>query len=75
MAYFNFIEPGHFLGITPDAPLIRMLGPLYIQTGIAGTLGPGENAISVIHIKDTGAALVKIFNIALEGKKEDVDCE
>ncbi|KAJ2913512.1 hypothetical protein MD484_g6891, partial [Candolleomyces efflorescens] len=60
-------------GITPDAPLIRMLGPLYIQTGIAGTLGPGENAISVIHIKDTGAALVKIFNIALEGKKEDVD--
>ena len=71
MAYSNLIKPGNSRGITPDAPLNRMLGPLYIRTGIA----PGENAISVIHIKDTGAALVKIFNIALEGKKEDVDCE
>ncbi|KAJ2913513.1 hypothetical protein MD484_g6890, partial [Candolleomyces efflorescens] len=60
-------------GITPDAPLLRIFGPLYVQTGLAGTWGPGENAISVVHIKDTGAALVKIFNIALEGKKEDVD--
>ncbi|KAJ2934480.1 hypothetical protein H1R20_g2596, partial [Candolleomyces eurysporus] len=58
-------------GITPDALIPRVLGSLYVQTGVAGTWGPGHNALSVIHIKDVGSAFVKIFKLALEGKAED----
>ncbi|KAJ2929337.1 hypothetical protein H1R20_g7758, partial [Candolleomyces eurysporus] len=59
------------LGVTPDALIPRVLGSLYVQTGVAGTWGPGHNALSVIHIKDVGSAFVKIFKLALEGKAED----
>ncbi|RXW25350.1 hypothetical protein EST38_g490 [Candolleomyces aberdarensis] len=59
-------------GITPDALLPRLFVSLYVQTGVAGTWGPGHNALSVIHIKDVGTAFVKIFKLALEGKAQDV---
>jgi hypothetical protein len=62
-------------GIAPDAPLLKIYGSLYIQSGVAGTWGPGHNALSVVHIKDVGTAFVKIFKLALEGKAKDVDCE
>ncbi|KAJ2924253.1 hypothetical protein H1R20_g12832, partial [Candolleomyces eurysporus] len=58
-------------GISPDATLFRVFGSVYIQTGVAGTWGPGYNALSVIHIKDVGVAFVKIFKLALEGKAKD----
>ncbi|KAJ2934482.1 hypothetical protein H1R20_g2594, partial [Candolleomyces eurysporus] len=58
-------------GITTDALFLRELGPIYIQNGVAGTWGPGHNALSVIHIKDVGIALVKIFKLILEGKAQD----
>ena len=59
----------------PDSPFLRIIGPIYIQSGVAGTWGPGQNEISVVHIKDVGDAFVKIFKLALEGKVKDVDCE
>ncbi|KAJ2934483.1 hypothetical protein H1R20_g2595, partial [Candolleomyces eurysporus] len=58
-------------GITPDALLPRVFSSLYIHTGVAGTWGPGHNALCVIHIKDVGTAFVKIFKLALEGKAQD----
>lgn len=67
--------PGVLLGITPDALLLRTFGSLYIQTGVAGTWGPGYITHSVAHIKDVRTAFVKIFKLALEGKAKDVDCE
>ena len=61
-------------GVTLYGPLLRLLGPLYVQAGVAGTWGPGHSVLSTIHIKDVGTAFVKIFKFALEGAK-DVDCE
>ncbi|RXW24377.1 hypothetical protein EST38_g1466 [Candolleomyces aberdarensis] len=58
-------------GISPDATLFRVFDPLYIQTRVAGTWGPGYNALSVIRVKDVGVAFVKIFKLALEGKAKD----
>ncbi|KAJ2913511.1 hypothetical protein MD484_g6892, partial [Candolleomyces efflorescens] len=59
-------------GITTYGPTLKFLGAMYIQNGVAGTWGPGQNALSVVHIKDVGSALVKIFKLATEGAK-DVD--
>ncbi|KAJ2922377.1 hypothetical protein H1R20_g14710, partial [Candolleomyces eurysporus] len=58
-------------GISPDSTLFRVFGSLYIQTGVAGTWGPGYNALSVIHVKDVGVAFVEIFKLVLEGKAKD----
>ncbi|KAJ2932557.1 hypothetical protein H1R20_g4522, partial [Candolleomyces eurysporus] len=60
-------------GISPDAPLLRIYGSLYIQTGVAGTWGPGHNALPVVHIKDVGTAFVKVFKLALEDKAKHDD--
>ena len=71
-----FIEcVGMLPGITSDLPLLRIYASLYIQSGIAGTWGPGLNSLPVVHIKDVGTAFVKIFKLALEGKEKHDDCE
>ncbi|RXW24379.1 hypothetical protein EST38_g1464 [Candolleomyces aberdarensis] len=64
---------GDVQGISPDATVLRLFGSLYIQTRVAGTWGPGHNALPVVHIKDAGAAFVKIFKLALEGKAKHDD--